>query len=176
MKSIYVSIFFLVTGAQSLMAQTTLLKWNYLSPIVNTLNLAVETTHSEESSTQIRVFYLGYDGVRGFGINPEFRYYLSESPAPNGTFVAPYVRYMRFSDGPDIVNIGEVGFVLGRQRVYKEKISLEAYLGPGYGFGSSTNDFNLEGPVEGGFTIRAGLTIGFALNKKSSITDRPGTY
>jgi hypothetical protein len=176
-KRFSILLFFVLMAVEPVFAQTTLFKWNFISPVVNTLNLAIENSHSPEASTQLRVFYMSFDGIKGFGVNPEYRYYLSDSPAPNGAFVAPYIRYMRFSDEFDRVNVGEFGFTIGKQRVYKEKISFEIYAGPGYVFSSMESSGIFEdGPVGGGFTIRAGLTIGIALNRNSHAQDRPGRY
>ena len=62
---------------------------------------------------------------------PSFRYYLSESPAPNGSFIAPTLHYREDADFGG-------GIMVGHQRLFKEKISLEVFVGPEF-FSSGVN-------------------------------------
>ena len=75
----------------------------------------------------------------------EYRYYLSETkPAPSGAFIAPYGQLA--DDG--ITSGLSGGLLIGYQRLFKQKIALEAFIGPGL----STE----------GVTGWAGINIGFA--------------
>ena len=57
-------------------------------------------------------------------IRPSFRYYLSESPAPSGSFVAPTLQYR------ETENVFGGGIMVGHQQLFKEFLSLEAFIGP----------------------------------------------
>ncbi len=156
-------------------AQENVLKINIFSPIVKTFNMSYERKVSATGSFQLGAFYTGFTSgdteFKGFGITPEYRFYLSETEAPVGVYVAPFVRYMDFdltdeattSDGT--LSMFGGGLVIGKQWIFKEKISLDAFVGPQYATGdvkvkSGTDSFDTD--VFDGFGIRAGLTFGFA--------------
>lgn len=106
----------------------------------------------------------------GFGITPEFRYYLSESSAPEGIFLAPYIRYQRFNLSVEggieeaKLSVFGGGLLVGAQTLLKDVIIIEAFLGPAYGFGNmdveagSEDDFEI-GTFDG-FGVRGGITVG----------------
>src|SRR5687767_14306372 len=82
-------------------AQTQVAKINILSPIFSTASLFYEQAVSVDKSAQLGFFYtgasLGDVKFRGFGVTPEFRFYLSDSKeAPRGAYLAPFVRYQNF--------------------------------------------------------------------------------
>ncbi len=156
-------------------------KINILSPILRTASLFYERAISESSSLQLGLFYTGLTiddtRFRGFGITPEFRYYLSDKGAPQGFFVAPFLRYQNFTltvedefsqsgeSRADLNSFGG-GLLVGGQWVFKDIISLDVWGGPSY---SSTNlkveegsedDFSTGGVT--GFGLRAGVTLGIA--------------
>ncbi|MBX2916426.1 MAG: DUF3575 domain-containing protein [Cyclobacteriaceae bacterium] len=85
------------TSAQ---AQENVFKINIFSPIVKTFNAAYERKLSANSSFQLGVFYTSYNPAStkfsGLGLTPEYRFYLSESEAPAGVYLAPFVRYQNF--------------------------------------------------------------------------------
>ncbi|KXK23013.1 MAG: hypothetical protein UZ12_BCD005002885 [Bacteroidetes bacterium OLB12] len=137
--------------------------------------MSYERKVSATGSFQLGAFYTGFTSgdteFKGFGITPEYRFYLSETEAPVGVYVAPFVRYMDFdltdeattSDGT--LSMFGGGLVIGKQWIFKEKISLDAFVGPQYATGdvkvkSGTDSFDTD--VFDGFGIRAGLTFGFA--------------
>ncbi len=97
-KSLAVPILFIVFVfvQNDVKAQSTV-KINILSPIVKTINLQYEKVVNESSSVQLGFFYTGYSSsgtsFSGFGITPEYRFYLSETEAPAGVYVAPFLRY-----------------------------------------------------------------------------------
>ncbi len=64
-------------------------------------------------------------------VRPSFRFYMSEDKiAPNGTFIGPSLHFR----GDDL----GVCLMIGHQKLFKSKISLEAFGGPGiYGEGVS---------------------------------------
>lgn len=139
-----------VAPVDSTFFRAKLLKINLLSPIAQTFSGAYENVLGPEKSIQIAVFI----NEIGFGVTPEYRYYLSSAPAPQGVYIAPFIRYQQL-DGYDATFGG--GLVIGKQNFYKKKISIDAYFGPSY------NTFIFDEVFK--FGIRAGIMIG--LNVKS---------
>ncbi len=169
----------LVVSAQE---KKNIIKTSLTSIFLKTVNLDYEHALNDNSSFQLGFYYtgtnLGGGSFNGFAITPEYRYYLSgEKVAPNGPYIAPWVRYQHFS-----VNSGSVGgmdyakatlsvisggLCVGVQRTFKDKITLGAYIGPGYYAptysyedNSGTFDFSLFNG-NGGVWGRAGIDIGF---------------
>lgn len=160
------------TGA---FAQKTLVKASLLSPLVRTGSFFVEHAFSAESSAQLGFLYTGFSvdqtSYAGFAITPEYRFYLSETPAPAGFFVAPYLRYQNNKLTEDTSNseatlsgIGG-GLLIGKQWIFKERVSLEMFAGPSYTNASievtsgTEDDFSVSGAFDG-FSVRAGITLG----------------
>lgn len=154
-----------------------LVKINVLSPFVLTGSFFYERVLQERMSAQLGFFFTGFrlpaTRFGGFGLTPEFRYYLA-GEAPRGTYLAPYYRYQRFN--AEIRRIAEIarfsqnggGVLIGRQWIIADLISLDAYFGGGYMTGQPqaiNRDGQLEevnlGPLGPGFRIRSGLTAGF---------------
>jgi hypothetical protein len=156
-------------------AQKTVVKANMLSPLVRTGSFFVEQQLNDNSSLQLGLLYTGktWDDtkIRGWGITPEYRFYLSDSPAPEGFFVAPYARYLHFNlenDANDEAKMSGLGggLIIGQQYIFKKRVSFEWFFGPAY-----TNiDLDVESGIEDdfdtgswdGFTLRAGITLGIA--------------
>ena len=157
-------------------AQETLIKVNLLSPLVRTGSFFVEHKINDNSSVQLGLFYTGktWDDtkVRGWGITPEYRFYLSDSPAPEGFFVAPYLRYFNFdleekfdNNEAKLNSIGG-GLIVGQQYIFKKRVSFEWFIGPSYSNidldvkTGKTDDFDTD--TWEGFSLRAGITLGLA--------------
>jgi hypothetical protein len=152
-------------------------KVNLISPLVRTGSFFYERVLNEDMSVQLGVFYTGASidvtEFRGLGITPEFRYYLSESkPAPSGVFIAPYLRYQNFNLSEEN-SIGKAtysgiggGLLVGTQRLLKNTISLEGFIGPSYFAGNlkvtdgQVEDFDID--FFDGFGVRFGFTVGIA--------------
>ncbi|MGC9342127.1 MAG: DUF3575 domain-containing protein, partial [Bacteroidales bacterium] len=143
------------------------------SPFLNTYVLAYERVLNKDMGAQLGFYYTGANALEakfsGFAITPEFRYYLSESKtAPNGAFVAPFLRYQNFTlEDEESLASGTLtsfggGLLVGVQRVFKETITLSAFIGPAY----VSPKIDYEDPEEdffsrdGGFWARAGINIG----------------
>jgi hypothetical protein len=136
-----------------------ILKFNIFSPVVETVTLAYENVLSPEKSFQLTLSFFEF----GFVVTPEYRFYLSETAAPTGVYVAPYLRYYQLDDNEFETNsIFGGGVVIGTQRLYKQKITIDAFIGPS---ASSINPFEEE---EISFGIRAGLTLGINLSAKKN--------
>ena len=157
-------------------AQSNVFKINILSPVVRTASVFYERALNDQSSLQLGFFYSGYSDddtkFRGFGITPEYRFYLSETPAPAGFYVAPFLRYQNF-DLEDELTLDEAeysafggGLLIGRQWVFKERVALDVFLGPAYVSGDVEVTEGSEGSFDvgvfDGFGLRAGVTLGLA--------------
>ena len=95
-----------------------LIKTSLVFPLGSIYTLSYERLLNFEMGIQVTAIV----GDSPFAVVPEFRYYLSETQiAPNGTFVGPFMMIGEEMGG---------GLMVGYQRLFKEKITLEAYLGP----------------------------------------------
>ena len=166
-------IAFMVTFGTTLKAQNVI-KINILSPIVKTFNVQYERALTTSSSLQLGFFYSGFSTgdtkFSGFGITPEYRFYLSNSDAPAGVYIAPFVRYQSFKVEDDVTaskadfTVFGGGVILGKQWIFKEKIVLDIFLGPTYSSGnvdvtSGTDTFETD--AFDGFGLRTGISFGF---------------
>ena len=111
MKRVLVIIPALILLSPICLAQkTNNIKTDLFSPILRTFVLKYEKAFNEDMSGQLGFFYTGFHprdvngSITGFGITPEFRYYLSETPAPHGTYLAPNVRYMSLTVRDDDID------------------------------------------------------------------------
>ncbi len=177
MKKLIIAVFlvpFLLNPNQT-KAQNAVLKINFLSLVVKTFNVSFEKVLDTDNSFQLGVFYTGVaisdTDLTGIGITPEYRFYLSDTDAPDGVYVAPYLRYSNFNlenkftaSEATLSSFGG-GLVIGRQWLFKEKITFDIFLGPTY----STSTIKLKQGFDSfdvgsfdGFGIRIGLTLGIA--------------
>lgn len=180
MKKLLLSlIIILFAGSSVLLAQgkQNVVKTSLTSIFLKTYLGAYERVINPDMSGQLGFYYTGAKAgdiiLSGYCITPEFRYYLSEEKAaPNGGFIAPFLRYQSFTIEED-GGVGSAtytaiggGILVGVQRVFKEKITLSAFIGPWY----SNPDFTYEDPdesfdltfLDGSFRVRSGVNIGFA--------------
>lgn len=181
-KNLVVALVVLLMGGvfTSAKAQENVVKVNIFSPIFKTLNVSYERKLNANSSLQLGLLYTFYSpedaSFTGIGVTPEYRFYLSESEAPAGVYVAPFVRYLNFSaEGMDFngdptkgsLSIFGGGVTIGKQWIFKEKISLDMFIGPqlmsaNYKQTSGSGQSDLDYGIFDGFGVRAGLTFGFA--------------
>jgi len=102
MKKLIVAVFLvpLIFSSKEIRAQSQVIKINFLSLIVKTLNVSYEKVLETDNSIQLGVFFtgasIGDTKLTGFGITPEYRFYLSETESPEGVYVAPFLRYTNF--------------------------------------------------------------------------------
>lgn len=172
---LFLSILLLCTVSFSGYSQkSNFVKANLFSPLVRSGSFFYERVLNDDMSGQLGFFFTkvaaGDTKFSGFGITPEFRYYLSESSAPKGIFLAPYIRYQSFnlSIEGDLaegkLSVFGGGLLVGAQTMLKDVITIEAFIGPAYGFGNvdvtigSEDDFEI-GTFDG-FAIRVGVTVG----------------
>lgn len=155
--------------------QKSVVKLNIFSPLVKTFNVSYEQKFNATSSGQLGFFYTGYSvndtKFSGFGITPEYRFYLSETEAPQGVYLAPFIRYSSFkleekttNSKGDFTAFGG-GVIIGKQWIFKERVSLDIFIGPSYSSGSvkvTSGTDSFDKGVFDGFGIRTGLTLGLA--------------
>lgn len=159
-----------------LFAQENVIKLNIFSPILKTLNMSYERVLNPNSSLQLGFYYTGAKSgdvqLSGFGITPEYRFFLSDTPAPDGVYIAPWVRYQNLdADNPVENASGRLtsfggGVVIGRQWVFKNIVTLDIFIGPQYLSATVDPDQGSEEAIEvtsaSGFWFRAGLNLGIA--------------
>ena len=151
------------------------LKTDLFSAFLRTGVLKFERALNEDMSFQIGGFYTGFSPgdtdarLSGFGITPQFRYYLSEKPAPAGTYLAPNIRYMKLTVEDETTNesgsLNSFGLAIniGHQAVFKDVILIDVWLGPSYNFRNfeeSTGTLDPGIATANGFGVRAGIAIG----------------
>ena len=178
MKKIALFIFAAFIVSTGLMGQKkNAVKTDLFSPFLRTGVLKYERALNANMSLQLGAFYTGYSPgdtdakLSGYGITPEFRFYLSEKPAPHGTYLAPNVRYMYLkAEDPgtleyaDLTSIG-IAFNLGYQAVLKDIVVIDGWIGPSYNFrnvNESQGDVDFGITTVNGFGIRVGVAIGLA--------------
>ncbi|WP_375416820.1 DUF3575 domain-containing protein [uncultured Hymenobacter sp.] len=178
----------LMAGATAAQAQDNAIKVNIFSPIVKTGSFFFEHKLSASSSLQLGASFTKTSAddadLSGFAITPEYRLYLSSSKeALEGFYVGPYLRYrhLKLMDTSDngtgspmaeaSLNTFGGGVLIGRQWIFKQRFSLDTFLGPSYGAGSlkyeendgTRRDFSDNNFLLGiGFGIRTGVTFGLA--------------
>lgn len=165
----------LLIGSISAQAQKkNTIKINILSPIVKTFNVQYEAKVKADASFQLGFFYTGYSSsgtdFSGFGITPEYRMYLGDTEAPQGVYVAPFVRYQSFNltdpSSKGTLSTFGGGLILGKQWLFKDKVVLDLFIGPSYSSGSvkvtsGGSTFDVPSTLNG-FGLRAGMAFGFA--------------
>ncbi len=153
------------------------LKTSLTSIFLRTYLFSYERAINEDMSGQLGFYFSGASAgdvkFSGYTITPEFRYYLSEDKsAPNGAFVAPFLRYQTFTlednsgatgASADFTAFG-AGLIVGTQRVFKDVIVLSAYIGPWYAsptltYDDPNNSFEVQG-IDGNFRVRTGISVG----------------
>ncbi|MBT29264.1 MAG: hypothetical protein CMO01_06345 [Thalassobius sp.] len=176
----YFFIFFALLFTKNVFAQApqNVIKLNIFSPIVRTLSVSYERALSTDNSFQVNVLYTGYSiddtKLRGFGITPEYRFYLSESKdAPAGFYIGPFLRYQNLNleiegttDEATLSTFGG-GLLIGGQWLFKDKISLDTFIGPSYNAGSvdvkdGADEDTFSTGIFSGFGVRFGVTVGYA--------------
>jgi hypothetical protein len=175
-----VIVAFVVMAGSAIAQPTNAIKINILSPVARTINLSYEKAIKENGSLQLGFYYTGAKSgdvkLSGFGITPEYRIYLGEKAAPDGFYVAPFLRYNNYKltyESPDnspdeeatLTQFGG-GVVVGRQWVFKERVTFDLFIGPKYMSTdmkvTSGDEDNFDINVFNNFGIRGGITLGIA--------------
>lgn len=166
----FVTLVFLFSANLSF-AQDQIVKTNPLGLAFGNFNAIYEKALNEKSSVSAGASYLyrllGTD-VTGFGLNTEYRYYITNAtkPAPAGFYVGPSFGFRNFSeknvDGS--ISLIGIGGTIGYQWVWDSGVSLDLGAGPQYSIiiaesDGSTEDFS-------GFLPRLVFAIGYAFGDK----------
>jgi hypothetical protein len=150
------------------------IKINPLSLAVLTGNIAYEHAIGPKSTVQLGAFYSGasFGGTKyaGWGVTPEFRYYLS-GEAMNGFYAAPFARYQSFSitdkeaDLKTTLTTMGGGALIGYEHMANSGFTFDIFAGPSYNktkFKNDSDEDNFDVKAAGsGFGVRFGLTLGF---------------
>lgn len=166
-----------LVGLSFVNAQSNVIKFNIFAPIVKTANFQYERAFGNKSF-QLGLFYTAFSPetteFSGFGITPEFRFYLSETPAPAGFYAAPFLRYQSFTieeTDPDFAAKGTFsafggGLIIGKQWIFKERVALDLFIGPTFNSGKveaeSGDSGDLDAGTFDGFGVRFGVCFGLA--------------
>lgn len=169
------AITFIMIGLKAQPVNTV--KTDLFSPILRTFVIKYERAFTADITGQLGFFYTGFhpresaSTLNGFGITPEFRFYLSDSPAPDGTYLAPNFRYFNFTvkdpveDESGTLTNASIAINIGKQVMFKDIIVFDAWIGPSYNFRnikSDVADIDAGIPDVNGFGLRAGIAIGLA--------------
>ena len=154
------------------------IKTDLFSPFLRTYTFKYERALTQSMSAQLGFFYTGFHPgettvFSGFALTPEFRFYLSSTPAPNGTYLAPNVRYYQFTltdtevEGEGKLSNISLAFNLGKQVLLKNIAIIDAWVGPSYNFRNlevidPESDLGYQFFEGNGFGIRLGIAIGLA--------------
>lgn len=176
-RTFYTIIFSLLFFNLFAQGPQNVIKVNIFSPVVRTLSLSYERALSADNSFQFNFFYTGASieetQFRGFGLTPEYRFYLSENKdAPAGFYVGPFLRYQNFNLSDDTTDDEATlstfggGVLIGGHWLFKDKISLDTFIGPSYSAGDVKVEAGSEDVFEtgifSGFGVRFGVTVGYA--------------
>lgn len=139
--------FFIVTNLSAqeepAPSKKNVLKLDIVWILGEAFNFSYERILTDESSLQLGLIF-GNGGGLG---TISYRYYLSDTPAPKGVHISPIV---------GIGSMEEFGFMgglmIGSQSYFKQKITLDAFIGPAY----------MAGGGDGRFTLFGGVTVGIA--------------
>ncbi len=102
------------------------IKTSLIFPLAEMIQFSYEGLINDEMSLNFEITLGEIVSLR-----PSFRFYMSEDKiAPNGTFIGPSLHFLDQDFGGCLM--------IGHQKLFKSKISLEAFGGPGvYGEGVS---------------------------------------
>lgn len=186
MKKITLLCFAMVSFTFAFAQQKSMvIKTNPLSLAVANINLGVEKSIAEKTTVQLHAGYwlggtVGDTKFDGFFVTPEVRFYVTDHGAPQGFYVAPFVRFESLSaktketvfgsaEGKATLSRVGGGAVAGYQFLFGDKVTLDIFLGPKYlsnsvkySDGADENSLSL-GQFNGSFGLRFGTTIGIAL-------------
>jgi len=144
-----------------LLAQKTkssAVKINMLTPVFRTASLFMERKIGRTTSAQLGIGMTNYKvgdneiNLNGYALTPEFRFYLSGRDALDGLYVAPFYRRLSYdltmnydNSLADSVIIGNgkftsngIGLEIGGQKILRNFLSLEVFLGTSYNLSAFT--------------------------------------
>lgn len=164
-----------IMKAQEVSTEKNVLKVNTMSLFVGTGSIFYERALNESLAGQLGVAYLGFSAgdtkFSGLILTPEVKLYPKKN-ASDGFYVAPYLRYQKFTLSNDSDNAeGSLnsfggGLVAGRQWITNSGFTMDLFFGGHYTSSSikasegDVNAFNVK--YFKGFKPRVGFALGFA--------------
>lgn len=180
MRKVFFAVLFLTTITIANGQVKNAIKFNIFSPVVRTGSFFYERILSESSSLNFGFLFtkasVGDTDFKGWAFTPEYRFYLGETAAPHGFYVAPYLRYQSFTltdedsyemeySKAEMTGFGG-GLLVGRQWLFKERVTFDLFIGPSYTKADmkvkSGDENDFETGSWDGFGVRAGVTLGIA--------------
>jgi len=162
----------------------TIVKLDLLSPVYDMFNLELEYVRNQEASITAEVIYQSivnddYEFSK-IGSRVHYRFYLGNQPAPKGIYVAagagafkveglekrvpaflPGIGYSYSTKNSSAFEVASFIW-LGRQSIFKNRISIDYAIGTGYTF--NPIDFNLDNDwVSGRYAFYGNVRIGFLI-------------
>jgi hypothetical protein len=152
------------------------LKINTLSLFLGTGSIFYERKISNLTSAQLGAAYLSYKfgdtRFSGLIITPEVRFY-PKNRAIDGFYVAPYLRYQKFSVKNTLDNAEASltttggGMLIGRQWITKSGFTMDLFFGAHYSGTSVSSDSSngidsYDKNIFSGFKPRVGFALGFS--------------
>lgn len=163
----------------------TIVKLDLLSPVYDMFNLELERVRNDESSITTELIFQSivtdsYEFSK-VGARLHYRFYLGSQPAPKGIYVAAGMggfkvdglekRIPSFTGSGytytsrDVAAFEVASFIwLGRQSIFKNRISIDYAMGTGYTF--NPIDFNRANDwVSGRYAFYGNVRIGFLIGE-----------
>lgn len=151
-------------------------KADLFSLMISIVVLKYERAFNEDISAQLG-FFLSKDSptgryqerFSGFGVTPEFRYYLLKKSDLNGVYLAPNFRYQKLREEDSEANLKATitnfspAINLGIQVILKDIYLIDAWIRPSYNFRSTERtepDISVTLETRDGFGFRIGVSVG----------------
>lgn len=164
-----------IMKAQEVSTEKNVLKVNTMSIFVGTGSIFYERALTESLAGQLGVAYLGFHvgdaKFSGLILTPEVKLYPKKN-ASDGFYVAPYLRYQKFSVSNDVevaegsLNSFGGGLLFGRQWITNSGFTMDLFFGGHYTDSKIKADEGDPGDLEikffSGFRPRIGFALGFA--------------
>jgi hypothetical protein len=165
-KILFLATFIFIGAIQNNLHAQAYIKVNPIALAWGSLNASYEKVLSDKNSYELGANLLFGSGYTGVGASAQYRFYISDSDAPKGLFIAPEVgatfgKYTVLGTGTSFTAF-ELGGLIGYQWLFSnEKFSFQIGVGPAYYTGSSSSgsDFRYSGILPTGT-----LSLGYKLN------------
>jgi hypothetical protein len=148
----------------------SVIKVNPIGLAFGSINADYEKFLNDKTSFQIGANFISrkIDDVRytGFGVQAQYRWYLTKNDRPKGLFVGPtaafnFVGYDdNFAEESDNYSFLAIGGLIGYQWVFGENFTFEAGIGPNFGIPFSDVDDDAFGT---GVYPQISLALGYIL-------------
>jgi hypothetical protein len=136
----------IISGQDTDPGNKYILKTGIFAPVIGIISIALEKPVRENNSIQGQLLTTYEDF--GIGFFMDYRFYLSNTAAPDGIFISLF-------QGVGVTDdfVAGTGLAIGTQKVFKARISIEGFVGPILVYGPDLKRATV--------LIRPGLTIGW---------------